>query len=527
MSRPIVVDLFCGGGGASTGIEAGGLHVDVAVNHDEAAILMHERNHRRTTHLRRSVWDVSPRAVARGRPVRLLWASPDCTHHSRALGGKPREKGIRDLAWVVVDWCRDVRPAVVMLENVPEFLDWGPLYEKQHLEYDVPTREQAKLHRPIPERKGEIFLEFIAHLRLHGYRVEWRKLCAADYGAPTIRTRLFLIARCDGEPIVWPDPSHAKGGAGGLQPWRSAAECIDWSIPTKSIFGRKKPLADATQRRIAEGLRRYVLTTAQPFLVKFYGKSTAATLSDPMHTVTTSTGHLGLAAPSLVKFYGTSMGAAVDAPLPTVTAGGGRGGGHVALMAPTLIQTGYGEREGQAPRCLDIGAPLGTIVAGGAKHAVVSAWMAKHYTGAIGHDLNQPLSTVTAVDHHSLCTATLGPAEAEGARRVAAFLVQYYGSGGQWAKLDEPMRTIVTKARMGLVTVEIEGEPWAIVDIGLRMLTPRELARAQGFPDAYDLLEDELTLAEQIEKIGNSVCPDIPAALVRANITGERRKEAA
>lgn len=493
--RPIVVDLFCGGGGASSGIERGGLHVDVAVDHDEAAILMHERNHRRTTHLRRSVWDVSPRAVARGRPVRLLWASPDCTHHSRALGGKPREKGIRDLAWVVVDWCRDVRPAVVMLENVPEFVDWGPLFEKRHLdmaEFDVPTREQAKkLHRPIPERKGEIFREFIAHLRLHGYRVEWRMIRACDYGAPTIRTRLFLIARCDGEPIVWPAPSHAKGGAGGLLPWRTAAECIDWSIPTKSIFGRRKPLADATQRRIAEGLRRYGLTAAKPFVMHLTHGGRVHDVDDPMRTITTA--HRG----------------------------------ELAVVAPALIQVGYGERKGQAPRALDLGAPLGTVVAGGSKHAVVSAWMAKHYTGVIGHDLARPLGTVTTVDHHSLCTATLGPAEAEGARRVAAFLVQYYGSGGQWAALDEPMRTIVTKARMGLVTVEIEGEPWAIVDIGLRMLTPRELARAQGFPDAYDLLDDELTLAQQIEKIGNSVCPDIPAALVRANITGERRRGAA
>lgn len=496
MSRPIVVDLFCGGGGASEGIEMAGLHVDYAVNHDPDAIAMHEANHPRTHHFHRSVWDVSPRAVARGRPVRLLWASPDCTHHSRALGGKPREKGIRDLAWVVVDWCRDVRPDVVMLENVPEFLDWGPLHDRSTLgmaPYDVPTHAQAKhLDRPIKERRGEIFAEFIAHLRMHGYRVEWRKLCAADYGAPTTRTRLFLIARCDGEPIVWPAPSHAKGGAGGLLPWRAAAECIDWTDLGKRIFGRRKNLAEATERRIAEGLRRYVLTSADPFLVNLSHGGRVEDLGSPARTLT--------ATPR---------------------------GGDRALITPGLVQVGYGERKGQAPRCLDIGAPLGTVVAGGAKHAMATAWIAKHYTGVAGHGLERPLGTVTTIDHHGLCTAGLSREHDEGARKVAAFILKYYGEGSQWSDPRDPLHTIVTKARMGLVTVDLDGEPWAVVDIRFRMLKPRELANAQGFDADYDLLQDQLTLADQIEKIGNSVCPQIPAAMVRANITERERRAVA
>ena len=547
--KPIIVDLFCGGGGASEGIEMAGLHVDYAVNHDPDAIAMHEANHPRTHHFHRSVWDVSPRSVTRGRPVALLWGSPDCTHFSRAKGDVPLKKEIRDLAWVLADWAEQVRPTVIAMENVPEFVTWGPLHDKGTLglqDFDVPTAAEAKLlNRPIPERKGEHFGEFIARLRFQGYRVEWRTLVAADYGAPTTRKRFFLVARCDGEPITWPEPTHVERGRAnphGLPIWRSAAECIDWTIPVRSIFDRKKPLAEATQRRIAEGLRKFVFGVADPFLIHLTHGGRVHDINDPMKTITCAhRGEQALVAPSIVKFYGASTASDPSDPMPTVTTGGGRGGGHLGIAGATLIQTGYGEREGQAPRCLDINAPLGTVVAQGAKHALVT-WVAKHYGGVTGHGLRRPLGTITAVDHHSLCTADmtspdgLTDAQREGGRRCAAFILKFYKEGGRWSDPRDPMHTVVTKARMGLVTIEIDGQTWAIVDIGLRMLEPRELATAQGFPRTYNLLDGatvtkrpkrRLSKAAQTERIGNSVPPQLVAAIVSANITGERRKEAA
>ncbi len=543
---PIVVDLFCGGGGASEGIEMAGLHVDFAVNHDPDAIAMHEANHPRTHHFHRSVWDVSPRSVTRGRPVALLWGSPDCTHFSRAKGDTPLKKEIRDLAWVLADWAEQVRPTMIAMENVPEFVTWGPLHTKETLglqPFDVPTAADAKrLNRPIPERKGEHFGEFIARLRLQGYRVEWRTLVAADYGAPTTRKRFFLVARCDGEPIAWPEPTHIdrkRPNPDGLPVWRSAAECIDWTIPVRSIFGRRKPLAEATQRRIAEGMRRFVFGVADPFImpVKSWGGGGNAPrdIAEPMRTVTTSKGgEFAVVAPSLVNLSHGGRTEPVTEPAPTVTTGGGRGGGHLGVMAPVLVQTGYGERDGQAPRCLDISAPLGTVVAAG-KHAVATAWIAKHYTGVVGHGPDRPLGTVTAIDHHSLCAADLEQLDGltaeqrEGGRRVAAFILKFYKEGGQWSDPRDPMHTVVTKARMGLVTIELDGETWAIVDIGLRMLEPRELATAQGFRHTYDLLDGatpsrrirrRLSKAAQIQRIGNSVPPQLVAAVVGANLNG-------
>ncbi len=467
----MIVDLFAGGGGASEGIRlALGRDPDVAVNHSPEAITMHLANHPSTRHFCEDVFDVSPRRVCGDREVALLWMSPDCTHFSKAKGGKPRSKGTRSLAEVAHRWAAEVRPRVICLENVEEFEGWGPL-----------TAEGL----PCPVRKGETFAAWVAALRARGYRVEWRTLIAADYGAPTTRKRLFLVARCDGEPIRWPEPTHGKGRA---RPWRSAAEIIDWSIPCPSIFDRTKPLAEPTQRRIATGLRRYVLEAAQPFIVP-------------------------------VKSWGGGGNGprSVDEPTRTVTTSKR---GEFALVAPTLIQTGYGERPGQTPRALDLGAPLGTVVAGGAKHALVAAWLTKHYGGVVGHDLHRPIGTVTTQDHHSLTTAALAPAGADRRAEVRAFLTKFYGTS-TGAQLDLPAPTVTAGGwHLGLVTVE--GVDYEIADIGMRMLAPRELFRAQGFGDHYRIDIEHagkpMTKTAQIALAGNSVCPPVAAAIVAANV---------
>lgn len=521
MHTELVVDLFAGGGGASTGIEqAIGRPVDIAVNHDREAISLHTANHPQTRHFCSDVFEVDPLTVTEGQPVGLLWASPDCKHFSKAKGGKPVSKKIRSLAWVVVKWAKLAKPRVICLENVEEFQTWGPLGKDQH---------------PCPERKGQTFQRWVAQLRGLGYKVEWRELRACDFGAPTIRKRLFLVARRDGLPIIWPQPTHAKPDAKGkvpadMKPWRTAADCIDWSIPAPSIFERTKPLADATCRRIAKGVVRYVVQAKQPFIV------------------------------------------------PGVAA--------------TLVQTGYGERPGQAPRVPGLDKPLGTVV-GSKKHALVQAFLAKHYTGVVGHELDKPTGTVTTADHHSLVTANLihmGHGEgkcgtkrfshgirdvedplntitAQGAAagivtshmvklrgqnvgaatdepvhtisaqgthhgEVRAFLVKYYGSDKDGQELPDPLHTIPTRDRFGLVMVK--GEPYAIVDIGLRMLTPRELYRAQGFPDSYRIdtgaTGEPITKTAQVRMCGNSVCPPLARALVSVNYTEaamlEQRKAA-
>ncbi len=449
--RELVVDNFAGGGGASTGIEQalGGRPIDIAVNHSPEAVAMHAANHPRTLHLCESVWDVDPVEVCAGRPVGLGWFSPDCTHFSRAKGGKPRKKEIRGLAWVVIEWARKVAPRIIMLENVEEFRGWGPLDDEG---------------RPIPEREGETFGEWCDELRALGYALELRSLVAADFGAPTTRRRLFIVARRDGEPIEWPEATHGEGRG---RAWRAASEVVDWSIPCPGIFARTRPLADATLRRIAVGIRRYVLDAARPFVVKFYGTSTTQ---------------------------------ALDAPLSTVTAGGNRGGGHHALVAPTLVQTGYGERPGQTPRALDIGRPLGTVVAAGAKHALVGAMLTKHYGGVVGHELSRPFGTITTQDHHAVTTATL-----EGGSMAAEVraLLDRFAPGG------EPV-------------VRIGRDAYEVSDIGMRMFSPRELFAAQGFPASY-VIDPEfegkpLTKTRQIALAGNSVPPCLSRALVESNV---------
>jgi DNA (cytosine-5)-methyltransferase 1 len=471
----MIADLFAGGGGASLGIErALGRSVDLAVNHNPEAIAMHAANHPTAHHMREDVWAVNPVEACAGRPVELLWASPDCRHFSRAKGGKPVSPKIRSLAWVVTRWARAVRPAVICLENVAEFQTWGPLSGEQ----------------PIKERAGETFRKWVGQLERMGYCVRWRILNAADFGAPTSRRRLFLVARLDGQEPVWPTPTHGPGRA---LPYRTAAECIDWFIPCPSIFDRKKPLAEATLLRIAHGVMRYVVNAKKPFILNLTHGGRCEPIDEGMRTVT------------------------------------GAHRGEKALVVPTLIQTGYGERSGQAPRTLDIKNPIGTLV-GSQKHALVSAFIAKHYGGVVGGPVEVPLGTITQIDHHSLVGASLlklyGTSTGADASDpmhtvtgqgghiglVATFLVKYYGTAiGQDAA--EPLDTITTKGRFGLVTVTIDGEQYAIVDIGMRMLQPRELARAQGFPDSYILTG---TKTSQVARIGNSVCPDVAEAVVRA-----------
>lgn len=479
----LVVDNFAGGGGASCGIvEALGRPVDLAVNHSAAAVAVHEANHPETDHACQDVWTIDPREAARGRSVAVAWFSPDCTHFSRAKGGAPRSKGVRDLAHVVIRWAREVRPMVIFLENVEEFTTWGPLDDEG---------------QPVKARAGEDFRAWVAALRDLGYSVEWRSLVAADYGAPTTRRRLFLVARADGQRIRWPEPTHGRGRA---RPWRTAAEVIDWDVPCPSIFDRKRPLADATLRRIAAGLRRYVFESARPFIVPV----THTKSGDRVHSV--------------------------DAPLRTVTTAKG---GELALVAPTLVQTGYGEREGQRPRALDIGRPLGTVVSGG-KHALAAAFLTRHYGGIFRQDVDAPMATVTAREHFTASSVRLRPAQAplsfgevDRTDSVRAFLVKYYGSDGsptsQQQSLFDPMHTVTTKARFGLVTVA--GEDYAIADIGLRMLLPRELFRANDFPEGYVIdpepgrwIAKRLTKTEQIELAGNAVCRANARALVAANL---------
>jgi DNA (cytosine-5)-methyltransferase 1 len=496
----LAIDLFAGGGGASTGIEqAIGRAVDIAINHDPEAVALHQANHPQTRHFVSDVFEVDPLVVTDGQPVGLLWASPDCKHFSKAKGGKPVSKKIRSLAWVVVKWAELVRPRVICLENVEEFQTWGPL---------------GKDNMPCPKRKGQTFQRWKKRLEAMGYVVEHRELRACDYGAPTIRKRLFLVARCDGLPIVWPEPTHAAPGslqikAKKLKPWRTAAECIDWSIPAPSIFERSKPLADATCRRIAKGIQRYVVDSADPFIVGVGGRA------------------------------GQSPERPLFKPLGTITSKG-----DAAICVPTLIQTGYGERPGQAPRVPGLEKPIGTLVSS-EKHALVSAFLTKFNTGSTGFAADTPMHTITAGGEQvrpgtantqgivtanmlklrgtnvgSAATEPLHTVSAQGTHhaQVQAFLIKYYGTD-QDPRLTEPMHTVPTKDRFGLVT--IHGEEYAIVDIGLRMLTPRELYRAQGFPESYQIDTGgdgrPLTKTAQVRMCGNSVCPPMSRAIVGAN----------
>jgi DNA (cytosine-5)-methyltransferase 1 len=541
LGHELVVDLFAGGGGASEGIRlALGRDPDVAVNHDPEAVAVHAANHPATVHYIEDVFRVDPVVATGNRPVGLLWASPDCTHHSKARGGKPRSKKVRSLAWVVVRWARRVRPRVIALENVEEFQDWGPLTEDG---------------RPCPLRRGQTFRHFVAQLERQGYRVEHRELRACDYGAPTIRRRLFLIARRDGLPIRWPAPTHGDPASdavkrGRLLPWRTAAECIDWSIPAPSIFERSRPLAENTMKRIARGVQRFVLEAAEPFIVGLaHGDhrerpgSRSHGLDEPLRTVHAGGNNHALAVPYFIPRHGEREGQdprtrAVTGPMPTVTATAN----GATLVTPYIVGIDHqSSRSSEHP----LGAPLSTVT-GKARHAVVAAFLAKHYGGVTGIHVCQPTGTVTTQDHHAVVATHLlnlkgsdrrhramdtpAPTITAGgthAAMVAALLAPYYGSGSGTTGRDlrDPAPTVTARDRLQLVTVKVDGETYVLTDIGMRMLQPRELFRAQGFGDHYIIDHGpdgrKLSKAAQVRLCGNSVCPPLAAAIVAVNFAHE------
>lgn len=594
--KELFVDNFAGGGGASTGIEmAIGRSVDIAINHDPDAIAMHKANHPASKHYCEDVWQVDPVEACAGTPVALAWFSPDCKHFSRAKGGKPVDKNIRGLAWVAIKWAYTVRPKVLMLENVPEIQTWGPL---------------GKDGKPIKERAGETFMGFILALtggipawhpayqemcdalsieptsemaqKLQnglGYKVQHRTLKSCDYGAPTTRTRFYLIARCDGRPIVWAEPTHAPKDSEAVKqglklPYHTAAECIDWSIPAQSIFERKKPLAENTMRRIARGIQKFVIDNPEPFIVTvnhsgegFRGQSTDEPLGtitakngygviaptivpigygeregqvprvnkvdEPLGTVVTSGKHY-LVTPYLTKFQQNSVGNSLNGPMDTVMAGAQRFG----LVAPTLIQY-HGETGKDEVRGQELTEPL-MMVDTTPRYALSVAHIMKNYAGGYkgaGSAADAPLGTVTAKDHNSLVTVhimtmrnnmdgqpidePLSTVSCSGAHHaeVQAFLVKYFSNGAA-KSVNEPLDTVTTKDRFALVT--IHGEEYIITDIKMRMLQPRELFNAQGFPADYIIDHDadghSYVKSKQVARCGNAVTPQVPAALVRANL---------
>ncbi len=484
--KEIVVDNFAGGGGASTGIEmAIGRSVDIAINHDPAAIAMHKANHPATEHYTEDVWKVDPVEACAGRPVALAWFSPDCKHHSKAKGGKPVSKKIRGLAWVAVKWAKQVRPRVIMLENVEEFQDWGRLDANS---------------RPDPRYKGETFCRFVRQLEKLGYHVEYKLLRACDYGAPTLRKRLFLVARRDGKPIIWPEPTHAASdsfevAAGIKKPWAPVARVLDFSLPCPSIFASAeeimaqygiravRPLSENTMRRIARGVMKFVVNNPNPFIVR---------VNDAERGPNTI-------APSMIQYHSEQTehvrGQSIDQPLLTVDASNRYG--LVAAFISKYFNT--------SNPASGAGDPLPTITAVD-HNALCTAYVTQFNNHCCGHSADKPLNTVTAGFGHF--------------GEVRAFLVKYYGNGDNSVSCEAPAPTITSKDRMGLVTVH--GQDYQIVDIGLRMLTPRELFDAQGFPEDYIITVDTdgkpYPKSEQIARCGNAVCPPIPAALVRANL---------
>ena len=483
----LIIDSFAGGGGASLGIAwALGRGPDIAVNHDAAALAMHEVNHPSTRHVHEDVWKADLRKLVGSRKVGLLWASPDCKHFSRAKGGKPVEKQIRSLAWIVCRWAVEVRPRLIVLENVREFADWGPLGSDD---------------RPCPRRKGLTFRRFIGRLRNLGYDVQWRNLDAADYGAPTHRRRLFLIARCDGQPIEWPEPTHVDPAKLNDQPlfnqplpWRTAAECIDWELLCPSIFDRVRPLAEKTMKRIALGIKRYVLENPRPFIapVTHVGERRVHPINEPLPTVTSAKrGELALISPTLSKYHGQKANESrcnsVDEPFRTLDTQNRYG------LVQAFLAKHFGGMVG-----VPVDTPFPTITQTPTQNQIVAANLVRFNFDDAGVPISHPLPTVTISNHAAL---------------VYSFLMKYFGTA-IGANLTRPCPTATSKDRFGLVTVQVEGQPYVIVDIGMRMLAPRELARAQGFPDTYVLTG---TKTNQVARIGNSVCPIMAKVLVESN----------
>lgn len=612
----IVVDFFCGGGGAGTGLEMGlGRAVTVAKNHSPAAISMHTVNHPHAKHFTTDVFEGDPDTECGGRAVGWFHMSPDCTHHSQAAGGQPRKREIRNLSWIGLKWAGMKRPRVISLENVKQILQWGRLVAKRDKVTGrviklggevaapgevVPVGQQFLI--PDPKQRGRTWRRFVALLEGMGYVVEWRVIKACDFGAPTSRERLFMIARCDGQPTVWPEPTHAKNPGKGQQKWRTAAECIDWTVPSKSIFDRPKPLAEATLRRIAKGMMKFVIHNPAPFIVPIanwsgetvqsadeplrtitsYPKGGAFSVvspvmvaaahgegkpggvqrwgdgsrfaGDPLATVTASGGH-SVASAHLVKFRFADEGKALDEPLPTITSGGNykrpAGAAHAmgistvfmaqmnggfnttaakSIEDPMTTVTNTGSQQqlvtatlitnttGHGPT--DLGSPVPTVTTG-QHHALCSAHLMTLRNNCVGRGMNEPVPTLTAgAEHHALLEYKLSPEHEEGALRVAAFLISYYGTENV-SGADEPAPTITTRDRLALVTVTIKGTPYVIVDICLRMLQPAELYKAQGFPDDYIISHGAdgkpFTKTQQVHMCGNSVSPPPMAALARAN----------
>lgn len=545
----LIVDNFAGGGGASTGIEeATGFSVDIAINHDPKAIAMHKANHPNTKHYCEDVWQVDPVQACNGHPVGLAWFSPDCKHFSKAKGGKPKDKNIRGLAWVACRWAGLVRPRVIMLENVEEFKTWGPL---------------NRGHHPIKTKQGKTFNKFVNQLQDLGYEVQFRELVAADYGAPTMRKRFFMVARCDKRPIIWPEPTHAPADSeavkkGLLKPYVGAYTQIDFSRPCPSIFDTSeqikekygikavRPLAPKTMERIARGLKKFVLDNPEPFIVQCNhgGDRRPLDIKEPLPTITGKHGY-GIVEPYMIQIGQTGFtkdrSKNIQEPLSTIVSKN-----EHSLICPTLIQyhseTAQGKVRGQT-----IKDPIMTVD-GSNRYGLVTSFLHKYYDGGYkgaGESMENPLPTITAWDHNSVVTANLiqmnNHCDGKDIRQplptitagdghfgeVRAFLIKYYGQGtGQ--DIQEPLDTVTSRDRFGLVT--IEGEDYQIVDIGLRMLEPRELYGCQGFPDDYIIDRDytgkTYPRTEQVKRCGNSVSPMIPNALVRANLrelcVGER-----
>lgn len=541
-----IVDSFAGGGGASVGIElATGRIVDAAINHDPDAILMHKTNHPHTRHYQASVWDIDPLEVTGGSPVGLLWASPDCKHFSKAKGGKPVDKKIRGLAWIVLRWAGTVRPRVIMLENVEEFQTWGPV----------------RRGRPIKAKSGQTFRRFVVQLKNFGYDAEWRELVAADYGAPTTRKRFFLIARCDGAPIVWPEPTHAPAGSrevleGRKKPWRSAAEIIDWSLPCPSIFDTReqirekyglsaqRPLRPNTMRRVARGVDKFVIKSANPFLVlvNHAGEFRGQEIGDPLQTITAKHGY-GVASPTMAPWTVTnttnSTGHPVNEPIDTARTGGG--GGQMFLGA-SLIQ--YHTEQSEHVRGQEITGPIMTIDASN-RYGLAAATLVKYYgSGQHGQNIQDPLHTVTAKDREGLTTVHLVKMKGTNLGGPMSEPVQTITAGGGHFGV---VTTVVVKAEPGadlkhwpeirellntycgydlgledVILFQIGGAWYFMADIGLRMLTPRELYMANGFPVDYKIERDYTGTVypktKQVARCGNAVPPPFATALVRANL---------
>lgn len=507
LNGEIIVDNFAGGGGASSGIElALGRIVNAAINHDPAAILMHKTNHPYTEHYQASVWDINPRGVCRGRPVALAWFSPDCKHFSKAKGAALVDKHIRGLAWFSLRWAGTVRPRVIILENVEEFQTWGPV----------------RKGKPVKKKAGTTFKKFIGQLRDLGYEVEWRELVAADYGAPTSRKRFVLIARCDGRPIVWPEPTHAPRDSeavksGRLKPWRSAAEIIDWSLPCPSIFDSKaeikekyglkavRPLADNTMRRIIRGVDKFTIKSGEPFLVQVNhsGGDRARSVSEPMPTVTAKHGY-GISAASLIQYHTEQSenvrASGLGGPINTVDASNRYG-----LTCANLVEYYTGGRP------LDVREPMHTVTSHD-REAVVAAHVVKFKRDEVGTSPMEPVPTQTSSGVFAVCNVHLCKIRPED-----------NGNLRHWPEI----RALLNEhcgyhlADDEILLLEIGMQLYYIADIGLRMLCSRELYNAMGFPPDYIIDRDYLGRPypknEQVARCGNAVCPPMAAAVVRVN----------